>query len=108
MSRRAIQLLTDGESLDEIYMVTDKQLRTNRAGNFYLQVDLRDRSGSMSARLWNASEVQFKSFNEGDFLRIKGKVQLFQGTMQILFTQFERVSPRQVALEDFVPRVEQD
>ena len=43
MSRRAIQLLTDGENLDETYMVTDKQLRTNKNGNFYLQLELRDR-----------------------------------------------------------------
>jgi 3'-5' exoribonuclease len=100
--------LTDGESIDEVYMVSDKQLRTNRQGNFFLQLELRDRTGSISARLWNANEPQFKSFNEGDFLRIKGKVQLFQGALQILFTQFERVEPGKVVLDDFVPRAEQD
>src|SRR3954454_17543179 len=108
MTRRAIQLLTDGENLDETYMVTDKQLRTNRSGAFYLQVELRDRTGAITARLWNANEPQFRSFNEGDFLRVKGKVQLFQGTLQVLFTQFERVEPSKLSLEDFVPRVEQD
>ncbi len=108
MTRRAIQLLTDNENIDEIYMVTDKQLRTNRGGNFYLQVELRDRTGAITARLWNANEPQFRSFSEGDFLRIKGKVQLFQGALQILFTQFDRVDPSKVSLGDFVPRVEQD
>lgn len=108
MSRRAIQLLTDGESIDEIYMVVDKQLRTNRTGSFYLQVELRDRTGTITARLWNANEAQFRSFSEGDFLRIKAKVQLFQGALQVVFTQFERVDPSKVALEEFVPRVEQD
>ncbi len=108
MPRRAIQLLTDNESIDEVYMVTDKQLRTNRSGNFYLQVELRDRTGSITARLWNANESQFRSFNEGDFLRVKGKVQLFQGSLQVLFTAFDRVDPSKVSLEDFVPRVEQD
>lgn len=108
MTRRAIQLLADNESIDEVYMVTDKQLRTNRSGNFYLQVELRDRTGSIVGRLWNANEPQFRSFSEGDFLRIKGKVQLFQGSLQVLFTQFERVDSSKVALEEFVPRVEQD
>src|ERR1051325_9288410 len=108
MNRRAIQLLADGEAIDEVYMVTDKQLRTNRAGAFYIQLELRDRTGAISARLWNANEVQFKSFNEGDFLRIKGKVQLFQGALQVLFTAFERVDHSQLALDEFVPRVEQD
>src|ERR1700688_1555715 len=108
MSRRTIQLLTDGETIDEVYMVSDKQLRTNRTGAFYLQVELRDRTGSIVARLWNANEPQFRSFNEGDFLRIKGKVQLFQGSLQVVFTQFDRVEPSKVALEEFVPRVDQD
>jgi 3'-5' exoribonuclease len=108
MSRRAIQLLTDGENLDEVYMVSDRQLRTNKNGNFYLQVELRDKTGAISARLWNANETQFRSFNEGDFLRIKGKVQLFQGALQVVFTAFERVDPTKIALEEFVPRVEQD
>jgi 3'-5' exoribonuclease len=108
MTRRAIQLLTDGEAIDEVYMIADKQLRTNRNGSFFLQVELRDRTGAMSARLWNANEPQFRSFNEGDFLRIKGKVQLFQGALQVLFTAFERVEPSKVVLEEFVPRVEQD
>lgn len=108
MTRRAIQLLTDGESIDEVYLVSDKQLRTNRAGNFYLQVELRDRTGAITARLWNANETHFRTFNEGDFLRIKGKVQLFQGALQVLFTQFDRVDPSKVSLADFVPRVEQD
>jgi 3'-5' exoribonuclease len=108
MTRRAIQLLTDGENIDEVYMVTDKQLRTNRQGNLFLQLELRDKTGAISARLWNANEPQFKSFNEGDFLRIRGKVQLFQGALQILFNGFDRVDPGKVALEEFVPRVEQD
>lgn len=108
MTRRAVQLLTDGENIDEIYMVTDKQLRTNRNGNLFLQLELRDKTGAISARLWNANEPQFRSFNEGDFLRIKGKVQLFQGALQVLFTHFERVEGGKIALDEFMPRANQD
>ena len=108
MSRRTVQLLADGENLDEIYLVTDKQLRANKNGNLYLQVELRDRTGAISARLWNATELQFRGFEEGDFLRIKGKVQLFQGALQVIFTQFERVTTENVNLSDFLPRTEKD
>src|SRR5437763_1890487 len=74
MSRRYVQQLTDGEALDEVYLVADKQLRANRNGNLYLQLDLRDRTGGISARLWNAGRHLFRSFEEGDFLRARGKV----------------------------------
>jgi 3'-5' exoribonuclease len=108
MSRRYVQLLTDGEALDEIYLVADKQLRANRNGNLYLQLDLRDRTGGINARLWNAGEQLFRSFEEGDFLRAKGKVQLFQGTLQVILSHIERVPAEQVELGDFLPHTEQD
>jgi 3'-5' exoribonuclease len=108
MTRRYVQLLTDGEALDEVFLVADKQLRANRNGNLYLQLDLRDRTGGISARLWNAGEHLFRSFEEGDFLRVKGKVQLFQGALQIILNHIERVPAEQVDLADFLPRTEQD
>src|SRR5262249_61589734 len=90
MARHFVQSLTDGETIEEVYLVTDKQLRANRNGNLYLQVELRDRTGSISARQWNAGEHLFRSFDVGDFLMIRGKVQLFQGALQVMLGHIER------------------
>jgi 3'-5' exoribonuclease len=108
MARRFVRELTDGEALDEVFLVTEKQLRANRNGNLYLQLELRDRTGAISARLWNAGEHLFRSFDEGDFLNIKGKVQLFQGALQIILNTIERVAAEQVELADFLPHTEHD
>src|SRR5262249_9100484 len=102
------QQLADGEAIDEIYLVTEKQLRANRNGNLYLQLELRDRTGAISARLWNAGEHLFRSFDEGDFLRVKGKVQLFQGALQMILSHLERVETEKVDLADFLPHTEHD
>ena len=48
--------LSHGDSIDECFLVADKQLRANRQGNLYLQLELRDKTGSVGARLWNATE----------------------------------------------------
>lgn len=108
MSRRSVQQLSDGDSFDEVFMVVDKQLRANRQGNLFLQVELRDRTGCISARMWNATETQFKSFEAGEFLRVKGKVQLFQGSLQVIFSSFERVPRDAVSMVDFLPQTEKD
>lgn len=108
MGRRFVQEMADGDAVDDIYLVTDKQLRANRNGNLYLQLELRDRSGSISARLWNAGEQLFRSFEANEFLRIKGKVQLFQGALQLILTHVERVDPDRIDLVDFLPRTEHD
>ena len=108
MPRRTVQQLVDGDSLDEVFLVGDKQLRANRNGVHYLQMELRDRTGMIAARMWNATEQLFRSFEDGDLLRIKGKVQLYQGTLQVIFSGFEAVAPDQAKIDDFVPQTEQD
>ena len=108
MSRRFVEQLTDGETIEEVYLVVDKQLRANRNGNLYLQLDVRDHSGSMNARLWNAGEHLFRSFDVGDFLLVKGKVQLFQGALQMILSHIDRVESEKVELADFLPHTEQD
>src|SRR3954462_14396738 len=98
MSRRFVQQLADGESVEEVYLVSDKQLRANRNGNLYIQVDLRDRTGVINGRLWNAGEPLFRSFEPGDFVHVRGKVQLFQGALQMILSHLERVEAEKVEL----------
>jgi 3'-5' exoribonuclease len=106
--RRFVQQLADGDNIEEVYLVADKQLRANRNGNLFIQLDLRDRTGAINARLWNAGEPLFRSFEPGDFLLIKGKVQLFQGALQIILSNLNKVLAEQVSLDDFLPHTEQD
>jgi 3'-5' exoribonuclease len=108
MGRRFVQQVSDGDTVEEVYLITDKQLRANRNGNLYLQIELRDRTGSISARLWNAGEHLFRSFETGDFLLVKGKVQLFQGALQMILSHVERVETEKVSLQDFLPHTEHD
>jgi 3'-5' exoribonuclease len=108
MTRRFVDQLGDGDNIDEVYLVADKQLRANRNGNLYLQLELRDRTGAMGARLWNASDGLARSFEAGDFLLVKGKVQLFQGALQMILTNIDRIASEKVELTEFLPHTDQD
>ncbi|HVK07485.1 MAG TPA: HD domain-containing protein [Gemmataceae bacterium] len=108
MARRFVDSLADGDNVDEVFLVIDKQLRANRNGNLYLQVDLGDRSGHINGRMWNAGEPLFRSFENGDFLSVKGKVQLFQGSLQLILNGFDKVESNRVELTDFLPHTKHD
>jgi 3'-5' exoribonuclease len=108
MGRQFVQQLADGDTVEEVYLVVDKQLRANRNGNLYLQLELRDRSSTINARQWNAGEQVFRSFESGDFVLVKGKVQMFQGALQMILTHVERRAANTVQLADFLPHSEQD
>src|SRR5262245_65295258 len=108
MTRRYVEQLVDGDNVDEVYLVVDKQLRANRNGNNYIQLDLGDRTGTINARMWNAGEPLYKSFDAGDFLQVKGKVQLFQGSLQLIANTLERHDANRVELTDFLPHTKHD
>ncbi|MBX6315467.1 MAG: HD domain-containing protein [Isosphaeraceae bacterium] len=104
MMRRYVNQLANGESVDEVYLVADKQLRANRQGNLYLHLELRDRTGAVGARFWNASEDLARRFEPGDHLRVRGKVQIFQGALQMILSHIDVVDPATVEPNEFLPQ----
>ncbi len=104
MPRRYVNQLGHQEPIDQAFLAGEKQLRTNRNGNLYLQVELSDRGGSITARLWNANEDVYRSFDDGDYVRVKGTAQLYQGAMQIIAAKLHKIDPGEVDPADFEPR----
>jgi len=102
MSRRYVSQLAHQEAVDQIFLASEKQLRPNRNGNLYLQLDLSDRSGSIGARMWNASEQDYRGFENGDYVRVEGSTQLFQGTIQLIATTIRKAPISEVIADDFM------
>jgi 3'-5' exoribonuclease len=101
MSRRYVSQLGHQESVNQVFLASDKQLRPNRNGNLYLQMELSDRSGKIGARMWNASEASYSSFENGDYLQVEGTTQLFQGAM--IVSRLSKVDASAVQEDDFTP-----
>ena len=102
MSRRFIAELGERENLDQAFLAADKQLRANRQGNLYLQVRLSDRTGSMTAMLWNAQEHIYGSFENGDYVRVLGTTQFYNNAIQMIMNRIERADPREIDESEFV------
>ena len=98
-----VENLAYGQSIEEIYLLADKQLRANRTGDLYLLSQLRDRTGQISGLLWNVNEQEMARFASGDYVRIRGKVQLYQGNLQIILSHLERVASDSIDPEEFIP-----
>jgi 3'-5' exoribonuclease len=108
MSRRYVNEFVHQDSVDQIFIASNKQLRPNRNGVLYLQVELSDRGGTISARLWNATEEVYRSFEEGDYVRVEGVAQMYQGAMQVIASNVSRALSSEVDPLDFLPLVDID
>jgi 3'-5' exoribonuclease len=108
MPRRLISELPPQAAVDQVFLATHKQLRPNRNGQLYLQVDLADKSGTITGRLWNASDADFAAFEDGDYVRIEGHTQLYSGALQIIVAAIERADPGTIDEREFRVLTETD
>lgn len=106
--RRYVSQLAHNEAVQQVFLASEKQLRPNRNGNLYLQVELSDRSGTINARMWNASEDDYRAFENGDFVVVDGATQLFQGNMQLIANRIRRARPDEVCESDFLTLQSED
>ena len=104
MTRRFINQFGHQETVNEVFVANGKQLRPNRNGNLYLQVELSDSTGSIGARMWNANEPLYKSFENGDYIRVEGTTQIFQGAVQMIAHTAAQGRSVEVNPEDFTPQ----
>lgn len=108
MARQFIGDLKDGDTIEEIFLLADKQLRANRNANLYLLTQLRDRTGTVSGLMWNVTEESCADFDAGDYVRVRGKVQVYQGGLQAILTRVDRVDSAGLNAEDFEFQPPQD
>lgn len=108
MPRQFLNTLEDGEGVDEVYLLADKQLRANRNANLYLLANLRDKTAAVSGLMWNVTEDMVRHVAPGDFVRVRGKAQIYQGSLQIILTHIDRVSPEGMDPTEFHPSSRHD
>ncbi len=102
MTRRFLNELGERENVCETFILGEKQLRHNRNGNLYLQMRLADRTGAVNAMMWNASETSANDVENGDYVKVEGTTQLFNGAIQVIVTGISKVDVADVDEEDFI------
>jgi 3'-5' exoribonuclease len=65
--------LTDGQELDCILLVRERELRTKRDGSEYLRLTLGDRSGSVAAVVWDGVADLAAVCEHGAAVHVKGR-----------------------------------
>jgi 3'-5' exoribonuclease len=108
MPRRFVKELCERETVDDVFLASDKQLRTNKNGNFYLMLKLSDRSGTITGMMWNGCEEAYRTFDNGDYVQIEGATQNYNGALQMVVNHITRTDAREVRAEDFLQHAAAD
>jgi 3'-5' exoribonuclease len=106
--RKFINELMAGQTLDQVFLVRQKDLRTAKTGDLFVVCTLADRTGQISARMWQASETIYNSIPQDGFLHIKGRCEDYKGSLQLIIDACRPWPADKVDLADFLPVTELD
>ncbi|HEV3478750.1 MAG TPA: HD domain-containing protein [Gaiellaceae bacterium] len=79
----AIAELQEDRVVEGVYAVARKERRRTRNGSDYLALELVDPSGRIEARVWSDVELLDARFDEGDAVRVLGRVDRFRDRLQL-------------------------
>ncbi|MGA2193367.1 MAG: OB-fold nucleic acid binding domain-containing protein, partial [Nitrospirota bacterium] len=103
-----INELAEGEKVEAVFAVTDKQARVTRAGRAFICMRLSDRTGSIEALVWDNTEELSKRFNKGDFIGVRAEVGSYNGTSQLNVQNLKKVDKTPEYLARILPNTEKD
>ena len=75
--------LVEDRTVDAVFAVARKRRLTTRGGKPYLALELVDPSGRIEGRVWHDVELLDRRFAEGDAVRVLGRVERFDGRLQL-------------------------
>jgi len=108
MAHRFISEIAPGEVVEDIYLVKEPILRSTSRGDLYIAMFLCDKTGQLNGRVWQASEQMYGELPKPGFIRIQGRSEVYQNTLQIVVNNISVIDASKVKIEDFLARTDKD
>ena len=101
--------LKDGQPVEGLFLVCEKEIRTSARSNAsWLQLELGDRTGCISAKMWDNFAPLAETFDAGDVVRIRGRAKLYNNELELALDQIVFVAENTYDLNDFLPHTRYD
>lgn len=102
-----IQNLREGQKVIEHYLCKEKALFHTKAGKSYLSLTLQDKTGTISAKVWEIN-TQIGEFSKGDFIKVDATITSFQGEPQMNIQRLRKSEPGEYNPADYSPSTQKD
>ena len=76
-----------GDLVEDVFVITNKQLAQSSNGKHYIKAFISDRSTQITSRMWNATREIFNLMPDSGFIRVRGRVENYQNNLQIIIEQ---------------------
>jgi 3'-5' exoribonuclease len=105
-----VSTLRPGQAVDGVFACIRKDRLTTRGGSPYLALELRDSSGTVTARAFRDADLLAGRFERGDLVHVRGAVERFRDELVVEVSSVARVDPSSSAADParFLPQAYRD
>jgi len=108
MARTSVSELTDGQRVEELFLVRDSQFGNTKKGQPYARLRLGDASGTINAIFWDIPGASADTLRQNKFLTVRGSVRTYQGSLQVNIDSIKAAVVPPEKQGDFLPTSDVD
>lgn len=98
-----IEILREGERINEIYLCKNKQASLTKAGKPFVSLTLQDKTGTLDAKIWDPGSLGIDDFEKLDYINVVGDVTSFQGALQLNVKRVRKAQPGEYDPKEYLP-----
>ena len=108
MRRLYLRDCTAGDVVEDVFVITGKQLAATASGKFYIKAMVGDSTAQVTARMWNATRDIFNALPDAGFLKIRGRIENYQNNLQFIIEQVWPAQDGTFEIGELVPHTSRD
>lgn len=102
MKRQFIKDLRSGTPVDDIFFCARRDVKERRDGGAFMTFELRDKSGSVNAIMWDRVDDALRCVEPGGFYHVQGRLGDYQGKAQLTVNIIYPADASEITRDDFV------
>ncbi len=108
MKKQFINTIKVGDFVDDVFVLSKKNLAQKRDGNNFLNITLSDRTGSINGVVWDEVEQIIENITSGSFVHINGNVNEYRETLQLVVKKMTQCPVDSIDPSDYLPATDRN
>ena len=105
LQQKKLNEITPKEEITLFLLINKIEIKTAKTGNDFINLELKDQSGTIQAKIWEKIEDYSKMLFDGAVVKINGIVEEFNNTLQLNIKKIRLATPDDgITTEDFLPK----
>ena len=98
-----INTFSEGDKVQGFYLCVEKHLKYKRNGDVYIDLELRDITGFITAKIWDNVSTLNKKFESGNAVAVSGVVEIFLEQPQLIIKKINKATVQHYGRYGFNP-----